>query len=93
MGILFTSRSPQIVTLCMVTVVFCCVHSGFYGRSGVCLALHITPDYPPGWEYSVFVFLGESISVVTIISILGHLLINIPTVHAPMDITYRASHN
>ncbi|XP_043203407.1 G-protein coupled receptor GRL101-like [Amphibalanus amphitrite] len=31
--------------------------SGFYGRSGVCLALHITPDYPPGWEYSVFVFL------------------------------------
>ncbi|XP_037074744.1 G-protein coupled receptor GRL101-like [Pollicipes pollicipes] len=31
--------------------------SGFYGRSGVCLALHITPDYPPGWQYSVFVFL------------------------------------
>uniref|UniRef100_A0A8D8WWW8 G-protein coupled receptor GRL101 n=2 Tax=Cacopsylla melanoneura TaxID=428564 RepID=A0A8D8WWW8_9HEMI len=29
----------------------------FYGRSGVCLALHITPDYPNGWEYSVFVFL------------------------------------
>ncbi|XP_046689222.1 LOW QUALITY PROTEIN: G-protein coupled receptor GRL101-like, partial [Homalodisca vitripennis] len=29
----------------------------FYGRSGVCLALHITPDKPNGWEYSVFVFL------------------------------------
>ncbi|RZF48230.1 hypothetical protein LSTR_LSTR006197 [Laodelphax striatellus] len=29
----------------------------FYGRSGVCLALHITPDKPNGWEYSVLVFL------------------------------------
>lgn len=33
------------------------VNSNFYGRSGVCLALHITPDKPHGWEYSVFVFL------------------------------------
>ncbi|XP_063951376.1 G-protein coupled receptor GRL101-like [Lytechinus pictus] len=30
----------------------------FYGRSGVCLALHITPDRPSGWEYAVFIFLG-----------------------------------
>ncbi|GAV01355.1 hypothetical protein RvY_12079-2 [Ramazzottius varieornatus] len=30
----------------------------FYGRSGVCLALHITPDRSPGWEYAVFIFLG-----------------------------------
>ncbi len=30
----------------------------FYGRSGVCLALHITPEKPSGWEYSVFVFLA-----------------------------------
>ncbi|XP_025091011.1 G-protein coupled receptor GRL101-like [Pomacea canaliculata] len=29
----------------------------FYGRSGVCLALHVTPDRPPGWEYSVAIFL------------------------------------
>jgi leucine-rich repeat-containing G protein-coupled receptor 8 len=29
----------------------------FYGRSGVCLALHITPDNPRGWEYSIVVFL------------------------------------
>ncbi|XP_071549649.1 uncharacterized protein [Panulirus ornatus] len=29
----------------------------FYGRSGVCLALHITHEKPNGWEYSVFVFL------------------------------------
>ncbi|XP_069137842.1 G-protein coupled receptor GRL101-like [Argopecten irradians] len=31
--------------------------SNFYGRSAVCLALHITPEKPRGWEYSVFVFL------------------------------------
>ncbi|XP_059145903.1 G-protein coupled receptor GRL101-like [Physella acuta] len=30
----------------------------FYGRSGVCLALHVTPDHRPGWEYSVGVFLA-----------------------------------
>ncbi|RUS76500.1 hypothetical protein EGW08_015725, partial [Elysia chlorotica] len=29
----------------------------FYGRSGVCLALPVTPDRPPGWEFSVGVFL------------------------------------
>jgi relaxin family peptide receptor 2 len=30
----------------------------FYGRSGVCLALHITPQRFPGWEYSIFIFLA-----------------------------------
>ena len=29
----------------------------FYGRSGVCLPFHITPDKPSGWEYSVFIFI------------------------------------
>ncbi|KAL8609515.1 hypothetical protein ACOMHN_009417 [Nucella lapillus] len=29
----------------------------FYGRSGVCLALHVTHARPPGWEYSVAIFL------------------------------------
>ena len=29
----------------------------FYGRSGVCLALHITPMHHSGWEYSVLIFL------------------------------------
>ncbi|XP_069184939.1 G-protein coupled receptor GRL101 isoform X2 [Procambarus clarkii] len=29
----------------------------FYGRSGVCLALHITNEKPSGWEYAVFIFL------------------------------------
>ncbi|XP_077990597.1 G-protein coupled receptor GRL101-like, partial [Glandiceps talaboti] len=28
----------------------------YYGRSGVCLAFHITPDKPDGWQYSVFIF-------------------------------------
>jgi hypothetical protein len=39
--------------------VFC--NRNFYGRSGVCLALHITPEKPSGWEYSVFVFLCKLI--------------------------------
>lgn len=33
--------------------------ANFYGRSGVCLALHITDEKPNGWEYSVFIFLGR----------------------------------
>lgn len=55
--------------LVMITVwLFCFMIAGlplikidyfanFYGRSGVCLALHITNQRPNGWEYSVFVFL------------------------------------
>jgi len=31
--------------------------ANFYGRSGVCLALHITADKPPGWAYAVGVFI------------------------------------
>ncbi|KAL1129017.1 hypothetical protein AAG570_013549, partial [Ranatra chinensis] len=44
----------------------------FYGRSGVCLALHITPDKPSGWEYSVFVFLFLNLLSFTIIAV-GYL--------------------
>ena len=29
----------------------------FYGRTGVCLALPLTQDHSPGWEYSVSFFL------------------------------------
>ena len=36
----------------------------FYGRSGVCLALHVTPARPGGWEYSVAVFLVSTTAVV-----------------------------
>lgn len=40
---------------------------GFYGRSGVCLALHITPDKPSGWEYSVFLFLALNLLLFLVI--------------------------
>ncbi|XP_050537187.1 G-protein coupled receptor GRL101-like [Daktulosphaira vitifoliae] len=40
----------------------------FYGRSGVCLALHITPDKPNGWEYSVFIFLFVNLGSLLLIS-------------------------
>lgn len=31
----------------------------FYGRSGVCLALHITNEKASGWQYSVLIFVGN----------------------------------
>ncbi|XP_064106954.1 G-protein coupled receptor GRL101-like [Macrobrachium nipponense] len=40
----------------------------FYGRSGVCLALHITHEKPNGWEYSVFVFLVVNLLSFSIIA-------------------------
>ncbi|XKL63724.1 hypothetical protein PGB90_006088 [Kerria lacca] len=40
----------------------------FYGRSAVCLPLHITSDKPNGWEYSVFVFLFLNFLSFTIIA-------------------------
>ena len=40
----------------------------FYGRSGVCLALHITPDKYNGWQYSVFIFLVLNCVSITTIS-------------------------
>ena len=43
--------------------------SHFYGRSGVCLALHITSDKPSGWEYAVFVFLVLNLVSFVIIAI------------------------
>ena len=39
----------------------------FYGRSGVCLALHITNERPSGWEYSVFIFLVLNLISFTLI--------------------------
>ncbi|XP_035674564.1 G-protein coupled receptor GRL101-like [Branchiostoma floridae] len=32
-------------------------HDEFYARSGVCLPLHITAERPPGFEYSVAIFM------------------------------------
>ena len=34
------------------------VFGQFYGRSSVCLGLPLTTDRPPGWEYSISIFLG-----------------------------------
>lgn len=39
----------------------------FYGRSGVCLALHITNERPNGWQYSVFIFIVLQIAAFTLI--------------------------
>lgn len=41
----------------------------YYGRSGVCLPLHITHRKPSGWEYSVFVFLVMNFLSITVISV------------------------
>ncbi|XP_050710992.1 G-protein coupled receptor GRL101-like isoform X2 [Eriocheir sinensis] len=46
----------------------------FYGRSGVCLALHITNEKPSGWEYSVFIFLVLNMLSFTVIAV-SYLLI------------------
>ncbi|XP_045121392.1 G-protein coupled receptor GRL101-like [Portunus trituberculatus] len=41
----------------------------FYGRSGVCLALHITHEKPNGWQYSVFVFLALNLASFSVIAV------------------------
>ncbi|XP_050712594.1 G-protein coupled receptor GRL101-like [Eriocheir sinensis] len=41
----------------------------FYGRSGVCLALHITHEKPSGWQYSVFVFLVLNLASFSVIAL------------------------
>lgn len=41
----------------------------FYGRSGVCLALHITNEKPDGWEYAVFIFLVLNSLSFTVIAV------------------------
>ena len=35
--------------------------NGYYGRSSVCLALPLTTERPPGWQYSVILFLGVNL--------------------------------
>ena len=37
----------------------------FYGRSTVCLALPLTRERPPGWQYSVMIFLGFNLVAFT----------------------------
>ena len=43
--------------------------NGFYGRSTVCLALQLSNDRPPGWEYSVSIFIGFNLAAFLFISL------------------------
>jgi hypothetical protein len=38
---------------------------GFYGRSAVCLPMHLSPDRPAGWEYSVVFFIAVNFAAFT----------------------------
>ncbi|XP_060603871.1 G-protein coupled receptor GRL101-like [Ruditapes philippinarum] len=46
----------------------------FYSTSGVCLALPLTNDRPPGWLYSMFIFVGFNMVTFTLIAA-GQVLI------------------
>ena len=46
----------------------------FYSKSGVCLALPLTRDKPPGWAYSVGLFIGFN-SVTFLLIAFGQILI------------------
>jgi uncharacterized membrane protein len=48
----------------------------FYSKSGVCLALPLTRDRPPGWLYSVIVYIGFNLITFGLITV-GQLLIYI----------------
>ena len=63
-------KEAQLVMFCVWTLVFFLsavplfgieYFKDFYSRSGVCLAFHITPDRPRGWEYSVMIFLAVNL--------------------------------
>ena len=48
--------------------------TNFYSKSGVCLALPLTRDRPPGWLYSILIFIGLNLLTFLLITI-GQLLI------------------
>ena len=48
--------------------------SNFYSKSGVCLALPLTSDRPPGWLYSILVFIGLNMLTFVLITV-GQILI------------------
>lgn len=43
--------------------------NSFYSKSGVCIALPLTRDRPPGWLYSVLVFIGLNFVTFILIAI------------------------
>jgi hypothetical protein len=47
------------VLVALLPVVYVDYFEGkFYSRSGVCIALPLTRDRPPGWIYSIILFVG-----------------------------------
>ena len=57
----------------------------FYGRSTVCLALQLSDDRPPGWEYSVSIFIGLNLVAFLFIS-LAYLAIFLSAVKSSSSI-------
>ena len=57
-GIVMASMWILVILLAVIPLTDIDYFREFYGRSGVCLALHITPHRPSGWEYAVFIFLA-----------------------------------
>ena len=46
----------------------------YYGRSVVCVPLHLSSDYPAGWEYSFSVFVGLNLACLAFI-VVAYLII------------------
>ncbi|XP_054166072.1 uncharacterized protein LOC128963584 [Oppia nitens] len=72
------SLTYRLITLSWIIVLFIAglpllpipyFNGKFYARSGTCLALHITPHKPDGWEYSVAIFL--CVNLVAFLVIVG----------------------
>ena len=58
------------IVIALAPVVFTDHFKGeFYGRSGVCLALPLTQEKPPGWQYSITVFIGFNFATFALITI------------------------
>ena len=49
-------------------------HDKFYSKSGVCIALPLTRDRPPGWLYSIVLFVGLNFVTFCLIA-LGQVII------------------
>ena len=48
----------------------------FYSKTGVCLALPLTRDKPPGWAYSIAIFIGLN-SIIFLLIVVGQILIRL----------------
>ncbi|XP_053405045.1 uncharacterized protein LOC123522896 [Mercenaria mercenaria] len=63
------------IALALVPIIFTgFFQNRFYSRSGVCIALPLTRDKPPGWMYSVAIFVGLNFCTFILVG-LGQLAI------------------